>query len=122
MRPRPARWTEVTMSARIKFTPELRDKFLEALEASLTVTKACEALGIGRRTVYDARKSDPEFAAAWDAAYERGTAALEDEAVRRAYYGVPKPVYYKGAKCGELTEYSDTLLMFMLKVRDPAKY
>src|SRR5262245_24209273 len=73
------------MSARLKLTPEVREKFLEALEASLTVTKACEALGIGRRTVYDARKNDPEFAAAWDAAYERGTAALEDEAVRRAH-------------------------------------
>jgi hypothetical protein len=51
-----------------------------------------------------------------------GTAALEDEAVRRAYHGVEEPVFYKGVQCGSVTSYSDTLLMFLLKARKPAVY
>jgi len=31
-----------------------------------------------------------------------------------------KPVYYQGEQCGEVREYSDTLLIFILKARDPA--
>ena len=57
-----------------------------------------------------------------DEATELGTAALEDEAVRRAYHGVEEPVFYKGVQCGSITKYSDKLLIFLLKARDPAKY
>jgi hypothetical protein len=53
---------------------------------------------------------------------ERGTAALEDEAVRRAYHGVEEPVFYKGVQCGTVTKYSDKLLIMLLKARNPAKY
>jgi hypothetical protein len=53
---------------------------------------------------------------------ELGTAALEDEALRRAYHGVEEPVFYEGVQCGSVTRYSDKLLMFLLKARHPAKY
>jgi hypothetical protein len=51
-----------------------------------------------------------------------GTAALENEAVRRAYHGVEKPVFYKGEVCGYTQDYSDTLLIFLLKARKPEVY
>lgn len=36
-----------------------------------------------------------------------------------AYEGTLKPVYFKGEQCGEIREYSDTLMMFILKAKKP---
>jgi hypothetical protein len=47
---------------------------------------------------------------------------MEDEAVRRAVEGVDRPIYYRGAVCGYVTEYSDDLLIRMLKARRKDKY
>jgi hypothetical protein len=69
---------------------------------------------------YKRRRSDAAFRAAWEEAMELGTAALEDEAVRRAYHGVEEPVFYQGVQCGSVTRYSDRLLIFLLKARNPA--
>lgn len=81
-----------------------RDRFLDALARTASVTAASQAAGIGRRTAYNWRNADEEFASAWDDALESGTDALEDEAIRRALDG------------------SDTLLIFMLKARRPEKF
>ena len=40
---------------------------------------------------------------------------LQDEAVRRAHEGVLRPVYHRGVKVGVIREYSDQLLIFLLK-------
>jgi hypothetical protein len=56
------------------------------------------------QTAYDWRNRDTEFAAAWDAAIESGTDKLEDVARKRA------------------VNQSDTLMIFLLKGRRPAKY
>lgn len=103
-------------------TAKRRDAFLIALEETANVTQACKKAKLPRRSAYEWRDAAPEFAAAWDAALDRGTDALEDEAVRRASEGTLKPVFYKGGKCGSIREYSDTLLMFMLKGRRPEKF
>jgi hypothetical protein len=71
---------------------------------------------------YKRRRFDGAFRAAWDEATQLGTEALEYEALRRAYHGVEEPVFYRGVQCGSVTKYSDRLLMFLLKARDPAKY
>ena len=47
---------------------------------------------------------------------------LEDEARRRALQGVEKPVFREGRQVGTVTEYSDTLLIFLLKARRPEKF
>jgi hypothetical protein len=67
-------------------------------------------------------KTDPDFAAAFDEAVKLGTAALEDEAKRRAFEGCDKPIFYQGIQCGTVREYSDTLMIFLLKAHDPEKY
>ena len=43
---------------------------------------------------------------------------MEDEAVRRAVEGVPRPVFYQGQIVGAVQEYSDELLIRMLKARN----
>jgi Bacteriophage Sf6, terminase small subunit-like len=110
------------MANRTKNTPEKRALFLGALTEGVSVTAACDRAVITRRTVYDWRDADPEFAKAWDEAIEAGTDRLEDEAVRRAYEGIDDPVFYQGVKCGVVRKYSDTLLIFMLKARRPEKF
>ena len=67
-------------------------------------------------------KEDPEFKTAYEAAGEEAVQVLEDEAIRRAYEGVERPVSQGGKKVGVVQEYSDTLLIFLLKGARPNKY
>lgn len=83
---------------------------------------ACKVAGVPRRTAYDRRESDEQFAAAWDEALEAAADVLEAEAVRRAVQGVEKPVYQGGEMVGTVQEYSDTLLIFLLKGNRPEKF
>ena len=92
------------------------------LEETANTTRTCKLLGISRQTAYNARKNDPEFANDWAESIDIGYDTLEAEAVRRAFQGVEKPVYYQGKQCGFVTEYSDTLLIFLLKGGRPEKY
>lgn len=110
------------MKGRTVRTLEKRAEFLAALSATASVTAACEKVSIARDTAYTWRKAEPDFAAAWDEAVELGTDALEDEAIRRAHHGVDRPVYQSKELVGYVREYSDTLLIFMLKARRPDKF
>lgn len=87
---------------------------------------ACRLLDISRTAVHEHKHADPEFAAKLEAAWEEGTQTLEEEARRRAHDGVVKEkgVYHNGEMVGMQveTEYSDTLLMFLLKSRRPDIY
>ena len=108
------------MHGRSKRTSTREGQFLAALAAGWSVTKAAEAIGIARRTAYDWRDTGADFAKLWDDAVEAGTDLMEDEAVRRAVEGVPRPVFYQGQVCGAVQEYSDELLVRMLKARRKA--
>jgi len=99
-----------------------RERFLTALSETASVTKACELARLPRRTVYNWRRTDQGFAQAWEAALDMGTDALEDEAIRRAYHGTGRPVFQGKELVGHVRDYSDTLLIFMLKARRPNKY
>lgn len=99
-----------------------RERFLSALAEGLSVTGACHAASLPRRTAYDWRDADAEFGAAWDAAIEQGTDILEDEARRRAYVGTDTPVTYQGEITATYKEYSDRLLELLLKARRPHVY
>lgn len=92
------------------------------LSETCSVKKACARARIGRRTAYDWRNKNPDFAKRWDAALDVGITVLEDEVVRRGYEGVLKPVYQQGVRVGTIREYSDTLLIFHLKAHRPKKY
>jgi len=86
------------------------------------ISRACKAAKMLRSEVYSLEKSDAQFAAAFREAQQRGIDVLEDEARRRAYAGTFKPVFHKGRKVGLVREYSDTLMIFLLKGARPEKY
>ncbi|WP_262689807.1 hypothetical protein [Kordiimonas aestuarii] len=99
-----------------------KDTFLCALFSGVSVQEAARLASVARRTVYDWRKADAHFATLWSAAENQPDDPVEAEAIRRALMGVKKPVYRGGTLVGEVTEKSDSLLMFLLKSRQPAKY
>jgi hypothetical protein len=68
------------------------------------VTELAAAAKIGRITVYDTRRANTAFAAAWDQVLDIAADTLEDEARKRAFAG------------------SDVLLMFLLKGIRPQKW
>ena len=98
-----------------------RAEFLSVVADTGIILRACELTGIGRTNVYRWRK-EPEFEAALQLAVEEATERLELEARRRAFEGVEKPVYQGGEHVGDIQEYSDTLLMFLLKAARPEVY
>lgn len=78
--------------------------FLERLRELGVITYAVRGLNISRKTAYNHREQFPEFAAAWDDALEEATERLEIECTMRA------------------RDYSDLLLIFLLKAHKPEKY
>lgn len=96
--------------------------FLEAFMEYVSVSRAAKKAKVHRTVIYDWIKDEAEFKTAYERACELATARLEDEAVRRAYEGTLKPVYQGGKKICSIREYSDTLLIVLLKARAPEKY
>jgi hypothetical protein len=110
------------MANRTKLTRNAREKFLAALREVPNVSRAARLIGMSRRYMYEVREVDAEFAQEWDDAVEVGCDAIEEEAHRRAAKGTLKPVFYKGMPVGFYVEYSDTLMLAMLKAHRPEKY
>lgn len=106
----------------IKLTPEKKTAFLAALAETGIVAKACKAIEISRQCAYEWRDEDPDFAERWERALKIGITALEDEAHRRAFEGCTEEIYHRGAVCGTVRKYSDTLAIFLLKAHAPEKY
>lgn len=105
---------------RTKVTAKKKEQFLEALiETGGNVTKTCDMIALPRKTLYEHRKKDKQFAEDWDEAVDKGIDVLEDEAKRRAFEGVQEPIYQKGELMDYVTRYSDTLLIFLLKGHRP---
>jgi hypothetical protein len=103
-------------------TNTLKRAWLAAFEVEGTVVLACKVAGVGRTTAYEWRQKDESFALAWADIEEATTEAMEREAYRRAVEGTVKPMVSAGKLVTEVKEYSDTLLIFMLKSRRPERY
>lgn len=104
-----------------------REAFLAAFSECGNVSVACKASKVGRTTVYQWLK-EPAFIESFHEMEGRAVKVLEDEAVRRAVNGVSRPVLYQGkpvkinGKNLIEYEYSDTLLIFLLKGLRPGRY
>ena len=110
-------------------TPEKYNEFLELLAEVGNVAKCCDALGMSRFPVYMRRQKNKTFRKKWDIAKKMSIARLEDEAWRRAFEGITKPVFYKGEQLKNADgtpyferTYSDTLMMHRLNAEKPDKY
>jgi hypothetical protein len=103
----------------VKFDDKKKAEFLIILNDTFNVSEAVQGVGVSSATVYSARKSDPDFAAAWDDVIEFGTDELIAEGRRRAYEGVDEPVFHQGRVVGHKKRFSDQLLMFLVKANRP---
>jgi hypothetical protein len=86
------------------------------------VTAACAQAEVGKTQVYEWRKTDIDFRFEWDEALENAADLLEAEAWRRAVQGTERPIYQGGQLVGTVREYSDSLLMFLLRAGRPHKF
>lgn len=96
--------------------------FLAAYAECGNISRAAEIAKIERRNHYRWLENDPEYPALFKEAEQQACDRLEQEARRRAVEGTLKPVFHKGEQCGVIREYSDTLLIFLLKGALPDKY
>jgi hypothetical protein len=137
------------MSDEQNLTPKKRLRwekgFLVALRDTGNVRAACDAAKVSRTVVYAHRDEDEDFAQAWQDALEESADLLEQEARRRAYEGVQRLKFDRGKLItiplldteGKVVlgsdgkplttpyvehEYSDTLLIFLLKGIRPEVY
>ena len=96
-------------------------KFLEALALNGNITHSARVAGVCRQTIVYERKNHLDFDRQVKEAQEEASDELEREAWRRAVEGVENPKTIAGER--ELVrEYSDTLLIFLLKGTKPEKY
>jgi hypothetical protein len=100
--------------------------FLDSFRQHGNVTRACRASTVGRSSVYRWQEDDDQFAHDFRVAEVEATEHLEEAAYERAVKGVTQetPIFHRGKHIDTAvkTEYSDTLLIFLLKARAPEKY
>ena len=102
--------------------PGWQEAFLGHLRETGNVSAAARAAGTCRSRCYEWRRRDPAFVAAWADALEEAADKLEMEAFRRAVKGFGEGRFFQGSVVGEVTRYSDSLLMFLLRARRPARF
>lgn len=126
---KPPRHESQRVSAREK--QRNQGAFLAALRESGNITRSAAAVGIDRGQHYDWLETDPTYPERAEEAFAAAADRLEEEARRRACDGL---VRYKFRKDGEPLrhpetgepyfelEYSDPLLICLLKAAKPTKY
>lgn len=103
-------------------TDRAREKFLAVLAETCNVSEAARSAGMSRRSAYDWRDADADFASAWDDAEQEAADKLEREAWRRAVEGTEKPVTFQGVITATYKEYSDKMLELLLKAHRGDKF
>ncbi len=121
-RHRPAAASDTSDGSRARDERWDRAAFLGAFEYTGMVSEACGMVGIARSTAYLERQRNEEFAVAWADVEERVVEKLEAEAFRRAHDGVDKLIVSAGKEMGTEKQFSDSLLMFLLKAKRPERY
>jgi len=100
-------------------TPDRQRAFIAALAATGIVTQAARSIGASLEALYRLRNQPGAegFAAAWEAAIDRGIARLEDCALERAIVGEERPIVRGGEVVGSWRRYDTALLLFLLRQR-----
>lgn len=109
---------------RNSITPDLQRRFVATLAATGIVNQAARRIGKSMEALYKlrARPGAEGFAAAWDAALDRGVQRLEDCALERALQGTATPIVSGGQLVGYWDKPDNTLLRFLLQHRLPQRY
>ena len=105
-------------------TPEVQRAFVAQLAATGVVKLAARHVGRSLEALYTLRHRPGAegFAAAWDAALDRGVRRLEDCALERAIQGTRTPIVSGGKLLGWHDKPDNTLLRFLLNARLPRRY
>ena len=98
-----------------------RTVFLRRLSECGQVRVAARAAEVDVSNLYKQRKIDEEFAGLWLEAIDIAMMGAESEVYRRAVDGTDKPITVAGER-EIIREYSDPLIMFLLKAHKPEKY
>lgn len=100
--------------------------FLDSFRLNANITHSCRAAGIVRATFYRWQEHDETFSLRYKDAEHESNELVEGEIFRRAVRGVQRPLHFQGRLVTDdqgqpvtVTDYSDTLLMFMAKKRMP---
>ena len=83
------------------WTGEKMATFCEALAETAVVAEACDAARMGISGAYAARRRNPVFAAAWDAALSIARERLADTLLARSMEGNIEQIYKDGELVGE---------------------
>lgn len=96
------------------WTPERRERFLDTLAATGSVTQAARKAGMTASGAYQLRQRDREFFDSWALAVkiqdDEVLAAVRDRVIR----GVERTVFQNGVAAGANREYSDRLAIYLL--------
>lgn len=84
---RAARSAWMTGRKWVRWTDRLKDEFLDALAATCHVRNSAAAIGVEPSSVYQLRRRDEAFAAAWSVALGQGYEMLELQLVGHALAG-----------------------------------
>ena len=100
-------------------TPDRQRAFIAALAASGIVTQAARTIGASLEALYKLRRlpGAEGFAAAWDAAIERGLDRLEDCALELALAGEELPIASGGKLLGTYRKHNFGHIRFVLSQR-----
>lgn len=115
--------------ARGPYKEPLRGPWLDAFRSVGTIFGACQIVNVGRRTIQEWRKNDPEFESAFIEAETETTERVETSALQRAIHGDKEPVIRNGTivtnAAGQpitIRTFSDKLQTFFLERRNQARY
>lgn len=109
---------------RNSITPDRQRAFIAALAASGIVTQAAREIGASLEALYKLRHlpGAEGFAAAWEAAIDRGMERLEDCALERAIVGEERVVVRRGEVVTTWRRFDTGLLIFLLRSRRRGRF
>jgi len=97
-------------------------RFLREFARTCSVSAACRAAGLARRTVYRWRDADADFRTRWEAARGRGVEHLRDEAMERALVGADRPVWRDGRIVDQMSVPDNRVLWKLLQALQAETY
>lgn len=100
-----------------ELTNSRREVFLSELAKHGRVTAAADTAGLDRSHLYKRKNEDPGFAEQWATAIDRFADTLEEAARLRAVEGTDKGIYHQGELVATEKQYSDSLLLAMLRAK-----
>ena len=107
---------------RIKRCWRPQGRFLREFARTCSVSAACRAAALARRTVYRWRDADADFRARWENAREGAVERLRDEAMERALVGADRPLWSDGRIVGQEAQPDPRVLWKMLQALQAETY